>query len=118
MGVVHHGAYLTWFEIGRTELIRRGGTSYRQLEEMGISLAVIEIRVNYKAPARYDDLLELTTTLEEVGRVKIRHSYELKREDQLLTTATTTLACIGADGRPMAVPPQLIDAVPTVEHQD
>ena len=77
MGVVHHSRYLEYFEMGRTELLRSTGVSYAQLEADGVLLVVVKASVNYSAPARYDDVLVLTTTLERVGQVKIDHSYEL-----------------------------------------
>tara|TARA_Y100000589_G_scaffold151932_1_gene144806 strand:+ start:951 stop:1358 length:408 start_codon:yes stop_codon:yes gene_type:complete len=104
MGVVHHTAYPVWFEMGRTELLRETGVTYREFEETGVFLAVINLTVTYKQPARYDDLLRLTTSWLDAGRVKIRHCYELHRGDDLLVTGETTLACLDESGRPQALP--------------
>ncbi|MDG2424691.1 MAG: thioesterase family protein [Phycisphaerales bacterium] len=104
MGVVHHSVYPVWLEMGRTELLRETGTTYREMEEAGALLAVIELCVKYRQPAKYDDLLQLTTEWHDSGRVKIRHVYTLKRGDDVLATAETTLACIGPDGRPQPLP--------------
>ncbi|MCH2133957.1 MAG: acyl-CoA thioesterase [Phycisphaerales bacterium] len=104
MGVAHHTAYPVWLEIGRTELLRETGVTYRELEDAGVLLAVIDLSVAYKRPARYDDLLQLTTTWVDSGHVKIKHRYALHRQDELLVTAETTLACLDREGRPQALP--------------
>ena len=104
MGVVHHTVYPIWFEMGRTELLRSTGVSYRQLEAEGILLAVVRMEVRYQSPARYDEELELRTELSAAGGVKIVHEYRLKRADELLVTGTTTLACLDRSGRPRPVP--------------
>lgn len=104
MGVVHHSTYPIWFEMGRTELLRSGGGSYRDLESGGVYLAVVRLDVSYRQPARYDDMLQLTTTISRLGRAKIEHDYRLHREDQLLATGSTTLACLDQDGRVQEIP--------------
>ena len=104
MGVVHHTVYPVWFEMGRTELLRGTGRTYRELEEAGILLAVVRLEVTYKLPARYDDLLRLTTRLVRVGAVKIEHEYELHRGEDLLVSGATTLGCLGRDGRVRPLP--------------
>ena len=104
MGVAHHTVYPVWFELGRTELLRETGITYRELEEEGVLLAVIELQVSYRRPARYDDQLVLTTTQSESGRVKVRHDYELHRGAELLVSGQTTLACLDPTGRAQPVP--------------
>ena len=104
MGVVHHTAYPVWFEMGRTELLRSTGRTYRDMEAAGLLLAVVRLEVTYRAPARYDDLVTLRTTLVRVGAVKIEHSYELVRGDEVLVTGSTVLACLDRDGRARALP--------------
>lgn len=110
MGYAHHAAYPVWFEMGRTELLRRSGVSYREIEEQGAFIVVIDLNVRYRRPARYDDQLRLRTTLVKAGHVKLEHAYELfrVRGEELLATATTTLACVGRDGRPRGLPEALI----------
>lgn len=108
MGVAHHTAYPVWFEMGRTELLRESGLSYRDLEADGCLLAVVKLAVQYKAPAKYDDVLQLETTLESAGHVKIDHSYRLLRDGLLLATAQTTLACLDRSGRPQPLPEILL----------
>lgn len=107
MGVAHHAAYPVWFEMGRTELYRAGGMSYRDLEAQGLLLAVIALDVRYKAPARYDDQLVLETTLARCTRVKLEHAYRLFRDGLLLATGSTTLACIDARHKPRPLPESL-----------
>jgi len=107
MGVAHHSAYPPWFEMGRTELLRATGRSYRDLEAEGILLAVVRLEVRYKKPARYDDLLSLATRITALGHVKIEHAYELRRGSELLATAETTLACLDREGRARALPESL-----------
>jgi acyl-CoA thioester hydrolase len=104
MGVVHHTVYPVWFEIGRTELLRSTGRTYRDMEEAGILLAVVKLEVTYRQPARYDDVLVLRTELVRVGAVKVEHSYELCRGDDVLVTGSTVLACLDRDGRARALP--------------
>jgi acyl-CoA thioester hydrolase len=109
MGVVHHTVYPVWFEMGRTELLRSTGRSYRDMEEAGLFLAVVKMQLNYRRPARYDDLLRLETTLQEVGHVKIGHTYELFRQDELLCSGSTTLACLDRQGRARPLPEGILD---------
>jgi len=99
MGVLHHSNYLSYFEMGRTELLRASGGSYRDMEECGRFLVVTKVGVKYLASARYDDLLTLKTTLSKISFAKLEHSYEIRREGQLLTTGETTLACVDREGK-------------------
>lgn len=113
MGVVHHTAYPVWFEMGRTELLRSTGRTYRDMEAAGLLLAVVKLEVTYRGPARYDDLVTLRTTLARVGAVKIEHSYELFRGDDLLVTGSTVLACLDREGRARALPDGALGTLPT-----
>jgi len=112
MGVVHHTVYPVWFEMGRTELLRSSGKSYRDFEAEGVFLAVVSLAVKYRRPARYDDLVTLVTVLEDVGAVKIEHSYRLERDGETLVTGTTTLACLDRSGRARPLPDSLRLAAP------
>ena len=108
MGVAHHTAYPVWFEMGRTELCRESlGLSYRDLEARGIMLAVTRLEVRYAAPARYDDVLRLQTGLSRATKVKLEHEYRLTRDDILLSTGTTTVACLDRQGKPQLLPLEL-----------
>lgn len=93
MGVVYHANYFVWFEVGRVELLRQMGFSYREMEaEDGCAIAVIDARCRYKAPARYDDELLLQTKLTMVRESLIQFSYELLRTEdgELLAEGDTT----------------------------
>lgn len=107
MGVVHHTVYPTWFEMGRTELLRSMGGCYRDLEEAGVFLVVVKLEVRYRQPARYDDVLMLETSLVRTTRAKIEHTYRLHRGSDLLVTGETTLACIDASGHVRELPESL-----------
>jgi acyl-CoA thioester hydrolase len=104
MGLLHHANYLVYFEQGRTELLRANGLSYRDLEDQGYLLVLTKIEVKYRWPARYDDLLNLKTTVTRTTTVRIDHRYELFCEGRLLAEGSSTLACVDRDGRPQALP--------------
>jgi acyl-CoA thioester hydrolase len=108
MGVVHHSVYPIWLEIARTELLRRTGISYAQLEAAGTFIVVVDLHLKFKKPARYDDLLRITATLKTLGPVRLEHLYEIHRDDELLATATTTLACVNRQGQLVPVPDALL----------
>jgi acyl-CoA thioester hydrolase len=107
MGLLHHANYPVYFEMGRTELLRQMGVSYRQIEDAGHFLVIFELACKFKRPAYYDDLLTLRTTLKRVTHVKIEHRYEVLRDGLLLAEGHTVLACVDRDGRPQALPPML-----------
>jgi len=103
-GRVHHANYFTYFEMGRTELLRAAGYDYRKLEEEGILLVVFDITCKYFRPAVYDDVLKLRTTTTWSRGAKIKHKYEVFHGGNLLAMGNSTLACIGRDGRAMRLP--------------
>lgn len=105
MGVVYHGSYLPWFEIGRTTLLREQGLPYRDLEAAGFLLPVLEVNARYLKPALYDDRLEIVTTLRERPALRIRLDYEVRRDGELLATGSTLHAFIDRQGRPVRPPP-------------
>ena len=104
MGVVYHGNYLPWFEIGRTTLLREQGLPYRQLEEDGFRLPVLEVAVKYLRPAVYDDTVTIVTTMRERPLLRIRLEYEVYRGEELLATGSTVHAFIDRSGRPVRPP--------------
>ncbi|MBS3733536.1 MAG: acyl-CoA thioesterase [Phycisphaerae bacterium] len=112
MGVLHHSRYWVYFEMGRTELLRRRNVVYADLEREGVFFVVAKCAAKFLAPARYDEVLMLTTRVVRTGRARIDHAYELKRagDGVLLATAETTLACVDGDGRVRALPPAVADA--------
>ncbi|MCP3978928.1 MAG: acyl-CoA thioesterase [bacterium] len=110
MGVAWHGHYLAWFEIGRTELMRRLGCPYGELEDRDqVFFPVIEAGARYLAPARYDDELDVRTRLVHVGNVRVRFEYRLVRaeDDTTLATGFTVHAALGGERRPIRLPHEL-----------
>ena len=104
MGVVYHGSYLPWFEVGRTDLMKQYGLPYRQLEAEGYFLPVLEVGAKYLKPARYDDAITIVTTLREKPLLRIKLEYEVRRGDELLATGFTLHAFIDRAGRPVRPP--------------
>ena len=107
MGLLHHANYFVYFEMGRTELLRARGFSYRDIEDAGHFLVIVDIGCKFKRPAHYDDLLTLRTIVERVTHVKIVHRYEILRDGLLLAEGHSTLACVDREGKPQALPSTL-----------
>lgn len=114
MGIVHHGTYISYFEVGRVEYMRRRGLDYHSWTELGIHLPVVEAYVRYRRTARFDELLCIETRLTELARVKIRFDYRLMREpegnqvippeDQIVAEGHTLLACVDQHHIPRRIP--------------
>jgi acyl-CoA thioester hydrolase len=106
MGVVYYANYLVWFEVGRTDLLRDAGWSYRDMETDGYALPVIEAHCAYRAPAKYDDDLEVRTTGAMLSPVRVEFTYEIVRpaDNATLVTGTTVHATLDRDGRPCRLP--------------
>lgn len=107
MGLLHHANYFVYFEQARTEMLRSKGISYRDIEDSGHLLVIIELDCKFKKPAFYDDLLTIRTRVARVTHVKIVHEYRVLRGDELLAEGHSTLACVDRDGKPQALPPTL-----------
>ena len=109
MGVVYHANYLLYFETARTELLRSSGVAYRELEEQGIFLVVTEAACQYRAPARYDEVLRITARVGGVGKARVRFDYVVRGADgRLLTEGHTELASVDRDKRPVRLPPEVL----------
>lgn len=107
MGVVYHANYFVWFEIGRAELCRAYGFAYRDMERHdGLHIIVAEARCRFKAPARYDDEIEVRTCLRGVKKRVLIFAYEVYRrhDAQLLAVGETTHVVTDRQGRPSALP--------------
>jgi acyl-CoA thioester hydrolase len=120
MGVVYHGNYIPYFEIGRVEWLRNKGVSYKSMEENGIALPIVSMNINYKKSARYDELLTVITTFKSQTSVKIEFDCEIRNENnELLTTAHFILVFVSLKtGRPMTPPAyikEIIDAIAIAE---
>jgi acyl-CoA thioester hydrolase len=109
MGVVYHGNYAQYLEMGRVEWLRNLGISYKWMEENGIMLPVVSLNINYKKPARYDDLLSVKTIFKSQTSVKIEFDYEIRNEQgELLTIASSILVFVNMKtGRP-TLPPEYV----------
>ena len=107
MGYLHHSIFLQYFEMGRLELLRSMGHSYVELEAAGVFFVVTRLDVKYRAPARFDDELSLTVQLVREGPVRLDHRYEVHNGERLLAEGSTTIACVGRDGQPRAIPDEM-----------
>lgn len=105
MGVVYHGNYFTYFEMGRTELLREAtGVSYRDVEESATKMVVVKAECSFMKPARYDDLLTLKTRVLRTTRASLEHEYRLFRDGELLAVGKTKLATVDNSGKIVPVP--------------
>jgi acyl-CoA thioester hydrolase len=111
MGVVYYANYFVWFEVGRTDLLRVAGWSYRGMEAEGFSLPVVEARCAYHLPARYDDEIEIHTRGTLVSRVRVRFDYEVMRtaDAAVLAAGHTVHASLDRAGRPCRLPDRACD---------
>lgn len=110
MGVVYHAHYLVWMEVARTDLIQELGFPYGELEKSGVFLPVIEVQCRYRKSARYGDEIRVRCQVSELKKLKVRLTYEIRREDELLAEGVTILGCIDAQGRPQKMPEDLYEA--------
>jgi acyl-CoA thioester hydrolase len=107
MGFAYYANYLRWFEIGRAEMLRALGMSYRAVEEAGVSLPVLEAWCRYAEPARYDDALTIETGVLALGRASVRFGYRVVRGERVLATGVTEHCFMGREGRPVRPPAAL-----------
>lgn len=117
MGVVYHGNYAEYFEMGRVEWLRNLGLTYKFMEENGVMLPVVSLTMNYKKPARYDDLLTVRTIFKKQDSVKIEFDYEiLNEEGELLTIGNSVLVFVNMQtGRPILPPDYVLDKINVVK---
>jgi acyl-CoA thioester hydrolase len=106
MGVVYYANYLIWFEVGRTDLLREAGWTYRDMEVEGFSLPVVEAHCAYRRSAKYDDEIEVRTTGAMLSPVRVQFTYEVVRigDAATLATGTTVHATLDRAGRPCRLP--------------
>jgi acyl-CoA thioester hydrolase len=112
MGVVHHSRYFQYLEMGRVELLRASGFSYAELEMAGIFFAVVKVECRYRAPARFDDELTLSTRIVRRTHVRIDHQYVLKRGETVIAEAATTIACVDRQGALRQIPGEVPGGTP------
>jgi acyl-CoA thioester hydrolase len=115
MGIVHHANYLAYFEAGRVEWLRRRGVTYASWAERGMHLPVVEASVRYRAPARFDDVLEVETRLTQLRSLSLRFTYRLARSGTLLAEGFTRLACVDASHRLQRFSPEILRVLTSPE---
>lgn len=113
MGYCYYANYAVYFEVGRVEALRKLGVSYKEMEDSGILLPVLDLAIKYIKPAKYDDLLTIETTIPEMPAARIKFEYACRNQhNELLTTGTTTLVFIRKlDHRPVKAPNELLDTL-------
>jgi len=106
MGVVYYSNYFVWFEVGRTDLLRESGWTYRDMEGDGFALPVIEAQCTYRESAKYDDEIEVRTSGAMVSPIRVKFTYEVVRTADAVTlaTGTTVHATLDRDGKPCRLP--------------
>ena len=119
MGFAYYANYLRWFEIGRAELMRSLGRSYRDIEEDGVTLPVVEAHCHYHEPARYDDEVTIETGILARRRASVRFAYRVVRDTdgKLLAHGETEHAYLDREGKPVRAPESLaslLDRAPKV----
>lgn len=120
MGVVYYGNYARYYEIGRTEMIRDLGFTYRKMEEMNIILPARSLKINYLKPAYYDDLLTVKTIIETIPKVKFPIRTEIYNEKgELINFGETLLAFMNSvTNKPISAPKYFIDRMTEIFRQD
>ncbi len=111
MGIVHHATYPVWMELGRSDFLRQLGQSYAEWEARGVRLVVNEIRVRFRSPARYDELVQVHTWLKETGRRRVVFAYRIERAGTLLAEGESIHLVAGTDNRARVLPDDLLALV-------
>ena len=113
MGVVHHSNYIRYFEIGRTDLMRRMGLCYKNLEDSGTVMPITNVEVRYLYPAYYDDIICIKSFIKELPKARIVFNYEIyNAQGKLLADGSTTLAFVNKEtGRPQRAPEKMIQTL-------
>jgi acyl-CoA thioester hydrolase len=114
MGIVYHGSYLPWLEIGRTALLKAHGLPYRELEAEGFYLPVVDIQLSYKTPAHYDDTITIVTQMSARPSLRIVLDYTLHRGAELIASARSTHVFIDRAGRPVRPPARFVQRMATL----
>lgn len=119
MGVVYHTNYLNWFEVGRTEYIRSTGFAYRELEKRGMLLPATEAALSFRAPARYDDEVEVRTWIKELTPVRLEFGYEIVRpaDNAVLVTGWTRHVFVSHEWKPIRLPRVMPDVYQVLERE-
>jgi len=113
MGIVHHAAYPVWLELGRSDFLRELGQSYAGWEAQGVFMPLGELHVRYRQPARYDELVDVYTRIQDASRRKVTFAYRVMRGETRLSEATTVHVVTGANGRSQPMPDTLWKIIET-----
>jgi acyl-CoA thioester hydrolase len=113
MGIVHHATYLVYFEAARVEWLRRRGVTYAEWTARGIHLAVVETHVKYRAPAKFDDVLDIEVRLVQLRTVSVRYEYRILNAETgaLLAEGSTRLACVDGQQGLRKFPEGVVDVL-------
>ena len=111
MGVAYYGSYVVWFEVGRSAYCRTKGFSYRELEEMGYRLVVVDLRARYKGSAKYDDLIVVRTQLKDLKNRMLTFAYRILKKDsnELIVQGETRHLCLNKRGNPGSMPEKFLN---------
>lgn len=117
MGVMHHGSYVKYLEVARTELMRSCGMPYNEMEKAGVMSPILDLNIKYIKPAKYDEVLQVQTWISKIKGSRIVFDYSIFREDVLLTKASTTLVFLDAKTmRPSDIKDTFIKQIETYVH--
>lgn len=117
MGVVYHGSYIPYFEIGRVEWLRDNGVSYKEMEDSGVGLPIVSMKIDYKKSAQYDEVLTLETTYKKHSAFKLEFDQKIyNQKNELLTIAHFILVFISLKtGRPILPPDYILEILNKIE---
>ncbi|MSW31263.1 MAG: YbgC/FadM family acyl-CoA thioesterase [Actinobacteria bacterium] len=104
MGVAHHSSYIAWLEVARVEFLRSLGTPYPDIRAQGVDLAVLELFMNYRVSARFDDLITVHTRVANLKGATFQMDYLLRVEDQISALGTTVHGVVDPEGRASRMP--------------
>ncbi|MBM3246645.1 MAG: YbgC/FadM family acyl-CoA thioesterase [Candidatus Omnitrophica bacterium] len=117
-GVVYYANYLKYFEEGRSEYLLNNGISLKELAEGGVYFAVAHTQADYQSPARYQDILQVSTAIEKIGKCSIDFLQQISMGSKLLVEAKTTLVCINKDFKPIALLQSVRDKITSSSRDD
>jgi acyl-CoA thioester hydrolase len=117
MGIVYHGTYPVYFEVGRSEYIRKKGFTYRDFEEMGYQLVVVELEARYYGSATYDDLITVRTGISELKSRGLTFHYEIYKNGSMIVEGRTKHICLNAGKKPVLIPSPLVEILKDVKPQ-
>jgi acyl-CoA thioester hydrolase len=106
MGIVYHTNYVNWMEWGRTELIREAGMPYQDIEARGLLLPIVNLEVNFRTSAKYDDRITIHTCISSASSLRVAFAYRIQRGDEVLVTGASEHVWLNASYRPVRLEKQ------------